>query len=361
MPTTAAVSIAREFEFGVVETPAPNQVIPLVNPEEAWVVGQGKLDLFLAAWVDGEATGARRPVMRVDTGGIATGIDPVGGVTLIACPAPGTKVARVRLGSLYGKQMNADTPVSLVEGWICGLAEALGAGGTPLLSPLCIANGESVVVGESSTIISSKNRNGASNFLGRIHVNGDSGLFPLARQCWMESTPGAEVYAAHASEHEALDPEWNGLHKFCGLALGILTERFHEAAKADRERMQAKVNADRQLLDRSIHRLAAPVQKVVEFGDGDDTCSHPVFLACRMLASRMGFEVRPHPILMRGIPVKDPVNAIARASNVRVRRVTLKGEWWKSETGGLLCFLEESNAPVAILASKKGLDVYNRS
>ena len=122
--------------------------------------------------------------------------------------------------------------------------------------------------------------------------------------------------------------------------------------------MKARMAADRQLFSRSINQLAAPVQAMPETG-GDESCSHPVFLACQMLANRAGFKVRPHPSLMRGAPSKDPVNAIARASNVRVRRVTLKGEWWKDESGGLLCFQEETNAPLAILPSKRGLEAYD--
>jgi len=366
MPMTA-VSIAREIETEVVEASASNQGIPLVDPQEAWIVIHGKLDLFLAAWIDGEVRGARRPLMRVEAGGVATGIEPLVGVTLLACPAPGTKVVRVPLGSLRGGLMkSADAPVSPLEDWICGLADAVAAGGAPLLSPMGIAEGKAVSVGESPKAISSSNRlawvmhrSGGSSFLGKVHINGDSGLFPLARQCWMEAAPGAELYAAEAGEHDLLDPGWKGLHKFCSVSLEILAERFHEASRTDGERMRAKVDADTLLLGRSIQRLAAPVQKVVELGDGEDTCNHPVFLACQMLASRMGFKVKPHPGLMRGSPVKDPVNAIARASNVRVRRVTLKGDWWNSETGGLLCFQEESNVPVAILPARRGLEVYN--
>jgi NHLM bacteriocin system ABC transporter ATP-binding protein len=360
------LSITREVEGGVSEALTPNQLIPLLDPGEAWIIVEGKLDLFLSAWIDDDVFGARRPVMRVDAGGLVTGIKPVDGVALIACAAPGTRLMRLRLDSLEEGMTVLGGSMSLVEGWISGLADAIKAGGSPLLSPVSITDGESISVGESAKIISSRgrlawvmHRNGASRFLGRVSFNGNSGLFPLARQCWLETAPGAELYAAQASEHQSLDPELTGLHKFCDIALGILAERFHEAPRIDRERMQAKADADRHLLDRSIHRLAAPVQKVVEMGDGNDACNHPIFLACRMLASRMGFQVRPHPHLLRGIPVKDPVNAIARTSNVRVRRVTLKGDWWKSEMGGVLCFLEEGNRPVAILPCGSGLEVYN--
>jgi len=352
-----AFSLAKESEsVGVTEVPVSTRAIPLVNPHQAWVVIQGKLDLFLAAFRDGEPTGARYPVMRVEAGSMAVGIEPVGGVALIACPAPGTKLAQVPAGSLYrGHIRSIDTPENLMEGWICGLADALGAAGSPLLSPMCITAGELISVGETPKIISSKNRlawvthrSGSSSFIGSTSVNGNSGLFPLARQCWMEASPGAQIYAAQAAEHETLDPDWIGLHKFCKLALGTLAEQFQQSGRLDCERMQVKVLADRLLLDRTMHRLAAPVQEIAEPDDGDDSCHHPIFLACRMIGSRMGFKVHAHPDLMRSIPTKDPVAAIARASNVRVRRVTLKGQWWKSETGGLLCFEEETNAPLAV-------------
>jgi NHLM bacteriocin system ABC transporter ATP-binding protein len=223
-----------------------------------------------------------------------------------------------------------------------------------------------VVVGESKKLISAKSRiawishrSGESKFLGEYSIDSSSDLFPLARQCWMVAGAGTETYAAHMSEVHSLDPEWNGLHRFCAIALDILSKRFHDAPRLERLRIQAKLESDRLLLDRSVQRLSKPVNKSVRIAEGDDNCSHPVFLACKMLGSHMGIRIRPHPDLSRNIPVKDPVSAIARSSNIRVRRVTLKGEWWKSESGGILAFLQETNEPVAILSARKGLEVYN--
>ncbi|MBC8165428.1 MAG: NHLP bacteriocin export ABC transporter permease/ATPase subunit [Bryobacteraceae bacterium] len=343
-----------------------NRMIPLVDPTEAWVVSEGCLDLFLSAWNGTEAEGARRPLMRVDTGGIATGIQPAYGVAILACPAPGTRLLRVTLDMLHSAVNGNHPAMNLVEDWITGLAEVLGSGNAPSLSPAAISEGESMTAGETPRLVSSRNRicwvihrKGSSKFLAGDSLDQTSGLFPLARQCWLKLAPESELYAAPAGEHRILDGDWRGLHKFCSVTLRILSQRFQEAPIAERRRMQARLDADRQVFNRSIQRLATPVQQPESAGESDDNCTHPVYLACKAVALRMGFPIRPHPDLMRGVAVKDPVNAIARSSNIRVRRITLKGNWWNAETGGFLCFYESGNAPLAVLPSPSGLELYD--
>ncbi len=48
--------------------------------------------------------------------------------------------------------------------------------------------------------------------------------------------------------------------------------------------------------------------------------------------------------------MKDPIEAIARASRVRHRRVLLRGRWWKSDCGPLIAYQKEGHSPVALLS-----------
>ena len=45
----------------------------------------------------------------------------------------------------------------------------------------------------------------------------------------------------------------------------------------------------------------------------------------------------------------DPLDEISRASRVRMRRVALKGDWWRQNSGPLLGFRGEDERPVALL------------
>jgi ATP-binding cassette subfamily C protein len=64
--------------------------------------------------------------------------------------------------------------------------------------------------------------------------------------------------------------------------------------------------------------------------------------------------------MVRGETVADPIDAIARASRIRVRRVTLAGEWWTQDNGPFLAFLAEGHRPVAVLpASPRAYELHD--
>jgi NHLM bacteriocin system ABC transporter ATP-binding protein len=64
--------------------------------------------------------------------------------------------------------------------------------------------------------------------------------------------------------------------------------------------------------------------------------------------------MKPHPDMVRGLQVKNPVAAIAQASGIRYRRVALKDDWWKAGSEPLLVFRNDDNHPLALLPRRSG-------
>jgi NHLM bacteriocin system ABC transporter ATP-binding protein len=79
--------------------------------------------------------------------------------------------------------------------------------------------------------------------------------------------------------------------------------------------------------------------------------------ACRLVGERDGIEFKGPPSWETSGRLRDPLASICRASRVRSRRVTLRGEWWKADSGNVLAFIDKTEAPVAVLYSKKGYDI----
>ena len=80
----------------------------------------------------------------------------------------------------------------------------------------------------------------------------------------------------------------------------------------------------------------------------------PLLAACQVVGRAMGVEFR-RPEQSGGMG-SDPLDEISRASRVRMRRVALKGEWWRQDGGPLLAFREADERPVALL--QKGTAAY---
>ncbi|HEY6349438.1 MAG TPA: NHLP bacteriocin export ABC transporter permease/ATPase subunit [Candidatus Angelobacter sp.] len=99
----------------------------------------------------------------------------------------------------------------------------------------------------------------------------------------------------------------------------------------------------------SALRLFSPMRNNQDLPRDEETCHHPVFLACEVIGKKLNIKIKPHPDMLRGLNPRDPVTSIAQASGIRVRTIALKGTWWVHDSGPFLAFLEEGNRPVALL------------
>ena len=96
--------------------------------------------------------------------------------------------------------------------------------------------------------------------------------------------------------------------------------------------------------DKALRELASILNPTVNILEEEP----PLLIAVSAIAKVLGITVRP--------AVKsentDSLEAIARASGFRTRRVTLSSNWWKTDCGPLLAFIQETNLPVALLPAK---------
>ena len=74
--------------------------------------------------------------------------------------------------------------------------------------------------------------------------------------------------------------------------------------------------------------------------------SNPLVLALRAVGRAQGMDIRDIHVDLHG---RDPIQAIAEASGVRIRKVVLPDGWWKGQFGPLLGFTADTGEPVALL------------
>ena len=80
----------------------------------------------------------------------------------------------------------------------------------------------------------------------------------------------------------------------------------------------------------------------------------PLLVAAGAVGRVMGIEIRP-PARSEDLErVKNPLEAIARASSIRTRRVLLNDRWWEKDCGAILAYTETDKHPVALLPVKRG-------
>ncbi len=115
------------------------------------------------------------------------------------------------------------------------------------------------------------------------------------------------------------------------------------------DRYSQQEQQDRRLVAAAIARLS----RILTPGFDDTPSVAPeddaVLCAAEIVARRCGVRMRTVPALPAEMSASDRLQAAARTSSFRVRRVKLAPGWWRTDAGPLLCFGKADNRPLCAL------------
>jgi NHLM bacteriocin system ABC transporter ATP-binding protein len=345
---------------GALREATANRPLLLAGGDVVWLVAAGRVDVFAVPLRKGEVAGTRTHLFRAEAGQALFGMDLEGGqdgqgllaVGIASCRL--VRVPRARLAALAGNASAAGPVRALVECWLEQLTASV-AGDVPPRKAISLEAGREVILEEGGKLLPGgvlwvRGVEGDVRFLGNggLALGGCDGLFPVAAPGWLEAGPRSRLATA-ATEAVLADPSlWAGLGRFHQAAMACLVRRAWEAAETERERLARQAEADRRLADAALTRLAsvtAPAARELPATPEADG----LLAACRLLGRHLGIPFQPAPGAKEGRGQAAAVAALARASRVRVRRVVLRGDWWRGDSGPLLAFLVEGDRPVALL------------
>jgi NHLM bacteriocin system ABC transporter ATP-binding protein len=150
-------------------------------------------------------------------------------------------------------------------------------------------------------------------------------------------------------------PEGLSLDQFHEWAAAEWIARRRQAEQEQTERLRARTWADEKVIGAALRKLAQPFARAAH----DSIVEAPLAAACLAVGKAAGIELKIPPSVIQGT-AKDPLRAIARLSAVRMRRLVLRGDWWKQDSGPMVAFFDEGNKPVALLPRKaRGFELFD--
>lgn len=131
----------------------------------------------------------------------------------------------------------------------------------------------------------------------------------------------------------------------------ILTQIEQEESATKWTQFQAREQLNSQAKVNALGELASVLKpKQAELMQSGT----PLLIAAGAVGRALGIKILP-PVRSEDMNrIKEPLEAIARASRIRIRRVLLNDRWWQKDSGPLLAYTNQDNFPVALLPAGVG-------
>lgn len=122
-----------------------------------------------------------------------------------------------------------------------------------------------------------------------------------------------------------------------------------------RSAQSAAMHADRRHQDRAVRDSVLATFDRIDHAAGwkAPPTADAVLAACQLLGRAAGIRITKPPDWSRGHS-SDPIRAIARASGVRVRAVTLTDRWWRNGLEPMIAFTQPRGEPVVLVPRESG-------
>jgi NHLM bacteriocin system ABC transporter ATP-binding protein len=181
-----------------------------------------------------------------------------------------------------------------------------------------------------------------------LALDSASPVFPLTVDTWLTADSPAELELVPLADMIATEGWLAGLSQFHRYLSYTLDTLEQAAIETEFSRFQERERLNQQVATSALTELMSPLEpaQAIFFEEGS-----PLLVATGAVGRALGILIRPPAASEDFSRLKDPLDAIARASRCRTRRVQLVGNWWKKEHGSLLAYTE-AGEPVALLQER---------
>ena len=352
------------------------QVVLLDDPDIVYYVVSGKVELFTVTVKDGKPLGARNHFLTLVPGEGMFGVNPkhTRDSGFMAAGKGGSQIRKMTRSELrkiaaIDAQMTGMV-VRLVETWVGGMSARLTRDIFPRpASDVSISAGAETVIEKGKRANSEKGVVWLDAAPDHFVYVGMSTLlpattvpFPLTQHTWLELTSDVEteekVRGRNTADMLAKGDLFAGMDLFHETLCDCEFINKRLALVDEYQRLQSKARQSEAAKDAAYDAIGAVLAgKTPSLSEGMSTSSvEPVLYACRLAADAAGIKVKAPADKAKDKPFDDHVLSIAAASRFRTRKIALRGDWFKKDSGPLVG-LTDKGAPVALIPrGKKAYD-----
>jgi len=334
-----------------------NEPLPLVDPATGWQVIWGRVAIFAVPMAQGEPVGERRFLFTVGPEEPMFGakVCDATGLGLLAVAVEPAAIASFPLPESDDTGFPTETLKQLIDPWIHhlgqidGLAKPAQSGIVPDIHYISLTSGQvcRAAAGEVAWV---RMQQGTASWMGNpaFPLTAELGCFPVGDGMFLQAQDHLEFFirpTAEVRHRQILIRGLAQLHRYIFRALALI--------EAHDQRLSLKRFQQRQHLNQAVtETVVRTLTGVLEDDPPRQDTDSPLLAAAGAVGKALGVTIHPPAPSDNTRRRKDPLEAIARASQLRLRRVLLRGQWWRQDSGPLVAYTRDDHHPVALLPSK---------
>jgi NHLM bacteriocin system ABC transporter ATP-binding protein len=326
-----------------------NEPILLNDPQIIWVVRSGAIALFAVTVNNGIVEGNRRYLFGRSPGEAMFGTQSYTyDRQILAVPMGETELLQVSKENFPSLKDAIANWLGELSNLISGIAPpAIDVKASPQLTRFSLEDGQTLQP-EPETICWVEIQQGSVCWMGfkELSLGETSRVFLLTDAMWLQAMGSVRLTNQPLTDVEDSERLLWGLSQLQTQLFHYIELREQQEERQEWHRLQERESRERQVTTEALGDLASVLnsQDATFFLEGA-----PLLVVAGAVGRKLGVTIRPPSRSQDLKRFKDPLEAIARASRLRMRQVLLRDNWWQKDCGALVAYREESNQPLALL------------
>ena len=334
-----------------------NELILLNHPQTVWLIQSGSVAVFAVNVNNGTIVGTRSHLFTCHPQDILLPTKPSLGKTdtqMLAIAIGNVELLRIDRKSFEQMILSANAVIKKgIATWLNKLSTLVEEKIVPHIQTES-AFEKQIELADSQTFQPQTNEvvwvkidSGYGRWLGKeeFTITPLTGAIPFNASMWLEADGQTQLsLIPECDSVDILLAGFDWLHK---QFLYLNQCKLKKERDRESQLIKSRKQLDLQIANAALQKLASPLMPSAIDLIQDEA---PLLVAAGAVGKALGVSINP-PAQSENLPrLKEPLEAIARASRLRMRQIILTDKWWQQDSGkAIVAYTHSEHRPVALL------------
>jgi NHLM bacteriocin system ABC transporter ATP-binding protein len=343
-----------------------NELILLNHPKTIWLIQSGSVGVFAVEINNGTIVGNRRHLFTCHSQDVLLPTKPSLGQTytqMLALALNNVELLKIDRECFEQLILNMDAVIEKgITNWLNKLStlvedaitQKVSFAITPTVTtnvayekPVKLVDGQTFQP-QTNELIWITIDSGYGRWLGKeeFTITPVTGAIPLIHPMWLEADGDVQLSLLPNPRLDSVDMLLTGFDWLHKQLLYLNKCKLKKERDQELQRIRSKKKLDFQVTNTALQQLASALIPSAITIVKDEA---PLLVAAGAVARALGTTINPPSQSEDLQRLKEPLEAIARSSHLRIRQVTLSDQWWQQDCGAMVAYTRSSHRPVALL------------